>query len=95
MSAAAPGSLIVGGWTDIAPPEYLQIVEGQRSDVALVLNWPISAAQLREMIIYNLRRGRHVYAMRRNLTFFGAELEDFVWQPRQDWYELQLPVQLR
>lgn len=95
MSTAEPGALIAGSWTDIAPIEYLQIVEGQRSDVALVLNWPISSARLREMLIYNLRQGRHVYAMRRDLTFWDAELDDLVWQPQHDWYELQLPVQLK
>ncbi len=95
MSAAEPHALIIGGWPDIAPLDYLQTVEDQRTDLSLVLTWPISPAHLREIVIYNLRQGRHVYAMRRDLTFWNVEFEDLVWQPQHDWYELRLPVQLQ
>ncbi len=35
LSAAPPNALILGGWIDITPLEYLQVVEGRRPDVTL------------------------------------------------------------
>jgi hypothetical protein len=91
MQSADDDALVIGGWTDIAPLEYLQIVEGERRDVALVLSWPISPEGLRAMIAHNLANGRPVYAMRRNLTFWNIELNDFTWTPEEDWFRLELP----
>ena len=35
LSAVPPNALVLGGWIDITPLEYLQTVEGQRPDVTL------------------------------------------------------------
>ena len=41
LGQVAPDAVVYGRFTDVAPMQYLQSVEGQRPDVRLVNNWLI------------------------------------------------------
>ena len=43
LDAAAPGAIVYGRFTDVAPLQYLQQVEGQRPDVRIVNTWTVGA----------------------------------------------------
>jgi len=76
---------VIGRWTDIAPLEYLQIVDHQRQDVALVHEWALSDQSLVNVARHNTRVGRTVYVFREEPV-----LEDrFDFIPVGDWYMLR------
>ena len=78
-------AVIIGRWTDIAPLEYLQIVDHQRADLALVHEWALSDQGLINVARYNARAGRTVYVFREEPL-----LEDrFDFIPVGDWYRLR------
>jgi hypothetical protein len=82
---APPNAVIIGRWTDVAPLEYLQLVEHHREDVALVHEWRMSRQDLRTMARHNLDEGRAVFVFRRDATFKRY----FGFKPVGDgWYEL-------
>jgi hypothetical protein len=41
FAVAAPDSIVYGRFSDIAPMQYLQEIEGQRTDIRLVNNWTV------------------------------------------------------
>ncbi len=90
FATADDRSVVIGGWTDIAPLEYLQTVEHQRPDLALVMSWSVSGQALHDLVLYNVQHGHRVYAMRRDLTLWNVELTDFEFVAEKDWYELRL-----
>ena len=49
LALAEPGAVIVGRWIDVAPMEYLQVVEGQRRDVTLIHRGTLDRAGLVEL----------------------------------------------
>lgn len=49
LAQAEPGAVIVGRWIDVAPMEYLQVVEGQRHDVTLIHRGTLDSAGLLEL----------------------------------------------
>lgn len=46
LGRVAPGAIVYGSFTDVAPLQYLQSVEGQREDVRLVNSWTVDDAFL-------------------------------------------------
>jgi hypothetical protein len=56
FAAAQPNAIVYGRFTDIAPLQYLQQVEGQRTDVRLVNNWTAEPAFLVELAAANVGR---------------------------------------
>lgn len=46
LAGVAPGAIVYGSFTDVAPLQYLQEVEGQRTDVRLVNSWTVDDAFL-------------------------------------------------
>jgi hypothetical protein len=59
---AEPQAIVVGWWTDIAPLEYLQRVEGRRPDVSLVHSWAVNGQFLLDLATANVP-GRAMYVM--------------------------------
>ena len=59
---AAPRAIVVGWWTDIAPLEYLQGVEGRRQDISLVHSWAVNGQYLVDLATANVP-GRAMYVM--------------------------------
>jgi hypothetical protein len=49
LALAEPGAVIAGRWIDVAPMEYLQVVEGQRQDVTLIHRGTLDSAGLMEL----------------------------------------------
>jgi hypothetical protein len=49
LALAEPGAMIVGRWIDVAPMEYLQVVEGQRQDVTLIHRGTLDRAGLLDL----------------------------------------------
>jgi hypothetical protein len=85
FNTADDHAVIIGRWTDIAPLEYLQIVDHQRPDVALVHEWALSDQGMINVARYNVRSGRAVYVFREEPL-----LEDrFDFVPVGDWYRLR------
>jgi hypothetical protein len=83
---AEPNSVVIGRWTDVAPMEYLQIVEGQRPDLRLVQQWTLTPGDYREMVEHNLKEGRTVWVFRRE----PALRREFWFTPVGDWYQVRL-----
>ena len=85
FQTADDNAVIIGRWTDIAPLEYLQIVDHQRPDLALVHEWALSDQGLMNVARHNWRAGRTVYVFREEPL-----LEDrFDFIPVGDWYMLR------
>jgi hypothetical protein len=85
FAVADERAVIVGGWTDVAPLEYMQIVEHERDDLALVHQWALTGHDLRDVIDYNLSQGRAVYAFSDD----DPVLADYYgFTPVEDWYRL-------
>ena len=85
FASADRGAVVVGSWTDIAPLEYLQLVEGRRSDLALVQDWALHPASPQALIEHNVRNGRAVYV--------GYQVElpaEFEVVPFGAWYQVTL-----
>ena len=82
---AEPGSIVVGWWTDIAPLEYLQRVEGRRQDVSLVHSWAVNGQFLIDLAGANLP-GRAMYVMHDE----PALRERFELVPVDRWYQVEL-----
>ncbi len=91
FARADDSAVVMGGWTDIAPLQYLQMAEGERDDLALVHAWALTPDYANAMVEYNLAQGRTVYLMRA-LPFLRS---DFVLLPEEDWYRIsaQEPAQ--
>lgn len=60
-----PNAVYMGTWLDVPILEYLQIVEGQRPDVALVNHFFTNATQAEQIIETGLTAARPVYTTRR------------------------------
>jgi 4-amino-4-deoxy-L-arabinose transferase-like glycosyltransferase len=54
LALAEPGAMIVGRWIDVAPMEYLQVVEGQRQDVTLIHRGTLDRAGLLDLARRNV-----------------------------------------
>jgi hypothetical protein len=85
FGAAAPDSLAIGYWTDLAPLEFLQAVEHQRPDVQLVYAWWASRQVTRTIIEATLAAGRPVYLLRSDPQL----IEGLVSEREQYWYRLE------
>jgi len=84
FAVADERAVIIGRWTDVAPLDYLQTVEGTRRDVSLVHAWALSSDELRDLALHNANNGRTVYAPRRD----AALRKYFRFSPVGDWYRL-------
>lgn len=91
FAQADTGAVVMGGWTDIAPLQYLQLAEGERDDLVLVHAWALTPDFANAMVEHNLAQGRTIYLMR-VLPFLRP---DFVLLPEKDWYRIsaQQPAQ--
>jgi hypothetical protein len=85
LAVADDNALVVGRWTDVAPLEYLQAVEGERNDLDVVHQWATSDRELRALASTALERGRTVYVFRREPAF----RRHFWFNPVGDWFELK------
>ncbi len=81
---ADQNAVVIGRWTDIAPLEYLQIVQGERKDLALVHEWAMTDDAIIQIAQHNLREGRAVYVFRKESILE----DDFGFSPVGDWYTL-------
>jgi hypothetical protein len=54
LGQVAPDAVVYGRFTDVAPMQYLQRVEGQRPDVRLVNGWTIEEGFLVELAAANV-----------------------------------------
>lgn len=56
MAGVGQNAIVYGRFTDVAPLQYLQTVEGQRPDVRLVNNWTVERGFLVELAAANVGR---------------------------------------
>jgi 4-amino-4-deoxy-L-arabinose transferase-like glycosyltransferase len=54
LREARPGALVIGSWSKIERLEYYQKVKGQRPDLRLVQQWPLSADALDRLVSANI-----------------------------------------
>lgn len=73
LALAEPGAVIVGRWIDVAPMEYLQVVEGQRQDVTLIHRGTVDAAGLLELTRQYV--GRRPFYLVGSAASLGSEFE--------------------
>ena len=81
-----PNSIVIGWWTDIAPLEYMQRVEGQRPDVSLIQSWAVNGQFLVDLATANLP-ARAVYVMHDEPALDSR----FDLQPVGQWYRVEPP----
>jgi 4-amino-4-deoxy-L-arabinose transferase-like glycosyltransferase len=84
--AVEPDAIVVGWWTDIAPLEYLQQVEGQRPDVSLVHSWAVNGQFLIDLATANVPE-RAMYVMHDEPALRGR----FELAPVGQWYRVEPP----
>ncbi len=85
FAAAEADTIAIGWWTDLAPLEYLQTIDGERPDVRLVHTWAHDEQQLRALVRTSLKLGQPVYVLREHPWTepeFDAFSEDY-------WYRLE------
>jgi hypothetical protein len=85
FAAAEPDAIAIGWWTDLAPLEYLQVIEGRRADVRLVYTWAYQPGELRALASRSLESGLPVYVLHEEAwaeAAFEADSEGY-------WYRLK------
>lgn len=84
MAAAEPDALVIGSWTDIAPLEYLQLVEHRRTDLTFVHAWRFGWIGPGALVTEALATGRSVYLT--NLS--GIDTAGVQTTQLGPWYQL-------
>ncbi len=54
LATAEPNAVVVGPWIDVAPMQYMQVVENQRPDLTLAVRWLVDDRDLLAMAQYNV-----------------------------------------
>jgi hypothetical protein len=85
MRTAEPDAVVIGTWTAVAPLEYMQDVEHQRTDLTLVEAWVFGFWGPNDVVQYALAHGRTVYID----DLAGLDMTRITTSQAGSWYQLR------